>query len=160
MKKDLNRALNLFSALETLPDSMILDAEKALLEAEAGIAVPVKPQSGFKRFLNSGWGAAVISGIVAIGVLVFIVRAGREAPVYDPPAKPAGSTIEMSTEGADFTLSMEQGNYPEDTNRFTVIMTGKVKGESITAMGLAEADYFLEHFMPAFELDLDELGLA
>ena len=26
-------------------------------------------------------------------------------------------------------------------------------------MGLEEADYFMEHFMPAFELDLDELGV-
>lgn len=32
--------------------------------------------------------------------------------------------------------------------------------QSITAMGLAEADYFMEHFMPAFELDLDELGIG
>lgn len=31
---------------------------------------------------------------------------------------------------------------------------------SITAMGLPEADYFMEHFMPAFELDLDELGVG
>lgn len=31
---------------------------------------------------------------------------------------------------------------------------------SIAAMGLAEADYFMEHFMPAFELDLDELGIG
>ena len=31
--------------------------------------------------------------------------------------------------------------------------------ESIKEMGLEEADYFMEHFMPAFELDLDELGV-
>lgn len=31
---------------------------------------------------------------------------------------------------------------------------------SILAMGLSEADYFMEHFMPAFELDLDELGVG
>lgn len=133
MKKDLNRALNAFAAMEALPDSLVLDAEKALLEAEAGIAV-AKPRSGFKRFLNSGWGAAVISGIVAIGVLIFIVRAGREAPVYEPPVKHAGSTIEMSAEGADFTLSMEQGSYDEGANRITVVMTGKTKGESISML--------------------------
>jgi 5'-deoxynucleotidase len=28
----------------------------------------------------------------------------------------------------------------------------------IRAMGLAEAEYFLENFMPAFEKNLDELG--
>ena len=32
--------------------------------------------------------------------------------------------------------------------------------QSILDMGLPEADYFLEHFMPAFELDLDELGVG
>ena len=31
---------------------------------------------------------------------------------------------------------------------------------SIAAMELPEADYFMEYFMPAFELDLDELGVG
>ena len=31
---------------------------------------------------------------------------------------------------------------------------------AIEAMQLPEADYFMEHFMPAFELDLDELGVG
>ena len=31
---------------------------------------------------------------------------------------------------------------------------------SIVAMGLPEAEYFMEYFMPAFELDLDELGVG
>ena len=31
--------------------------------------------------------------------------------------------------------------------------------ESVLKMGLPEAEYFMEHFMPAFELDLDELGI-
>ena len=30
---------------------------------------------------------------------------------------------------------------------------------SVLAMDLPEAAYFMEHFMPAFELDLDELGI-
>ena len=32
--------------------------------------------------------------------------------------------------------------------------------QSILAMELPEANYFMEHFMPAFELDLDELGVG
>lgn len=32
--------------------------------------------------------------------------------------------------------------------------------EAVLAMGLPEATYFLEHFMPTFELDLDELGIG
>lgn len=31
--------------------------------------------------------------------------------------------------------------------------------ERIRSMGLPEAEYFLEHFIPAFELDLDGLGI-
>lgn len=31
---------------------------------------------------------------------------------------------------------------------------------AIAAMELKEADYFMEHFMPGFELDLDELGVG
>ncbi|MBO5512009.1 MAG: hypothetical protein J6B24_09770, partial [Clostridia bacterium] len=83
-------------------------------------------------FLNSGWGAAVISGLVALGVLIFIIRAGREPATYEPPVKPAGSTIEMAAEGADFTLSMEQEGYDVGANRITVVMTGKSKGETVS----------------------------
>ena len=32
--------------------------------------------------------------------------------------------------------------------------------ESIEKMGVPEADYFMKYFMPAFELDLDELGIG
>ena len=130
------RALNAFAAMGRIPDDYILSAEQMLQEAEAGIARPQKPMGGFRRFLNSGWGAAVISGIVALAVLAFIIHAGVNPPAtYEPPVKPAGSTIEMSTEGADFTISTEVANYPDGTNRITVVMTGKVKGKSITDMG-------------------------
>ena len=136
MKKNQERALNAFTAMESLPDSMLLEAENALIAAEGGVIAPVKkPKGGFARFMSSGWTAAAISCIVALGVLIFIVRAGREAPTYQPPVKPAGSTIEMSDHGVNFTISTEVENYPDGTNRITVVMTGKVKGESITTIG-------------------------
>ena len=34
MKKDQERALNAFAAMESLPDGMLLEAEKALIAAE------------------------------------------------------------------------------------------------------------------------------
>lgn len=136
MKKDQERALNAFAAMESLPDGMLLEAENALIAAEGGVIAPVKkPKSGFARFMSSGWTAAAISCIVALGVLIFIVRAGREAPTYQPPVKPAGSTIEMSDHGVNFTISTEVENYPDGTNRITVIMTGKVKGKPIATIG-------------------------
>ncbi|MBQ9151462.1 MAG: hypothetical protein IJX72_04365 [Clostridia bacterium] len=126
------RALNAFSAMSRVPDDFVLAAERMLYEAEAGIYRPEKPQGRFRRFLNSGWGAAVISGIVALAVLAFIIHAGVNAPgTYDPPTPPAGSTIEMSTEGVNYTLSTELENYPEGTERITAVMTGKTKGETV-----------------------------
>ena len=136
MKKNQERALNAFAAMESLPDSMLLEAENALIAAEGSVIAPVKkPKGGFARFMRSGWTAAAISCIVALGVLIFIVRAGREAPTYQPPVKPAGSTIEMSDRGVNFTISTEVENYPDGTNRITVIMTGKVKGKPIATIG-------------------------
>ena len=136
MKKNQERALNAFAAMESLPDGMLLEAENALIAAEGSVIAPVKkPKGGFARFMRSGWTAAAISFNVALGVLIFIVRAGREAPAYQPPVKPAGSTIEMSDHGVNFTISTAVENYPDGTNRITVVMTGKVKGKPIATIG-------------------------
>ena len=132
MKKNQERALNAFAALESLPDSMLLEAEQALIAAEGGVIAPVKkpkPKGGFARFMSSGWTAAVLSGIVALAVLILVLRAGKEPTVYPPPVQPAGSTIEMSDHGVNFTIATELENYPDGTDLIKVVMTGKVKGE-------------------------------
>ena len=126
------RALAAFAAMSRIPDDYVLAAEQMLIEAEVGISRPPKPMGGFRRFLNSGWGAAVISGIVALAVLIFIIQAGVNPPgVNPPPTPPAGSTIEMSNEGVNYILSTELENYPEGTERITAVMTGKTKGETV-----------------------------
>ena len=143
MKKDLNRALNAFAAMDTLPESMVMEAENALIAAEGGVIAPVKkPKSkgGFARFMSSGWTAAVLSGIVALAVLILVLRAGREPTAYPPPVQPAGSSITMSDHGADFTLSMELEDYPDGTNRLTVVMTARSPGKRISSRG----DWYLE----------------
>ena len=143
MKKDQERALNAFAAMESLPDSMLLEAEKALIAAEGGVIAPVKkPKSkgGFARFMSSGWTAAVLSGIVALAVLILVLRAGREPTAYPPPVQPAGRSITMSDHGADFTLSMEMEEYPDGTNRLTVVMTARSPGKRISSRG----DWYLE----------------
>ena len=160
MKKDLNRALNAFAAMDSLPEGMIAEAENALITAEGRLAPPVKrPTGGLARFLRSGWCAAVLSGIVAIGVLLFIVRAGREAPTYQPPVKPAGCTIEMADEGADFTLSMEQESYPDGTNRFTVIMTARSPGKRISMWGGWHLERLTEDGAEVVEISFTEDAL-
>ena len=143
MKKDQERALNAFAALESLPDGMLLEAEQALIAAEGGVIAPVKkpkPKGGFARFMSSGWTAAVLSGIVALAVLILVLRAGREPTAYPPPVQPAGSSITMSDHGADFTLSMELEDYPDGTNRLTVVMTARSPGKRISSRG----DWYLE----------------
>lgn len=130
------RTLNAFAAISRIPDDYILSAEQMLFEAEAGISRPQKPMGGFRRFLNSGWGAAVISGIVALAVLAFIIHAGVNPPAtYEPPVKPAGSTIEMSTEGVNYTIATELEHYPRGAVDITAVLTGKTKGESISTAG-------------------------
>ena len=136
MKKDQERALNAFAAMDALPESMVLEAEKALMAAEGGVIAPVKkPKGGFARFMSSGWTAAVLSGIVALAVLILVLRAGREPTAYPPPVQPAGSSITMSDHGADFTISMELEDYPDGTNRLTVVMTAKSPGKRISSRG-------------------------
>ena len=130
------RALNAFTAMDRLPDDYVFAAEQMLFEAEAGVYRPEKPMGGFRRFLNSGWGAAVISGIVALAVLAFIIHAGVNPPAtYEPPVKPAGSTIEMSDTGVNYSLIMDYEHYPEGTDCVLVAMVGKNEGESITTPG-------------------------
>lgn len=70
-------------------------------EADITDRIPAKKSEGkskdkdgeraFGRFMSSPVAAAVLSGIVAFGVLFFIVRAGQNAPVV-PPDPPAGSS--------------------------------------------------------------------
>ena len=127
-----NRALNVFDAMGTLPDEYILSAEEALYEAEAGRHRAARPAGPFRRFLNSGWGAAVISGIVALTVLILIIRAGQEPPVHGPNQPPLGSSITISEEGADFTIATEEDCYLPNTNRITVVMTGVTPGKAIS----------------------------
>ena len=126
------RALAAFAAMSRIPDDYVLAAEQMLIEAEAGISRPAKPMGGFRRFLNSGWGAAVISGLVALAVLIFIIQAGVNPPgVTPPPMPPAGSTIEMSNEGVNYILSTELENYPEGTDCIAAVITGKNPGETV-----------------------------
>lgn len=88
------RALAAFAAMSRIPDDYVLAAEQMLLEAEAGISRPQKPEGRFRRFLNSGWGAAVISGLVALAVLAFIIHAGvNPPPPTNRPSSPQGAPL-------------------------------------------------------------------
>lgn len=66
--------------LESMPDYLAIRAKKRFGE------------NAVLRFLSSGWGAACICALVAVGVMAFIIRAGQNP--WTPPA----TTVESSTE--------------------------------------------------------------
>ena len=143
----LDRALKLFSAMEKLPDEYIRSAEETLAEAEAGISRPAKPMGVLRRFVNSGWGAAVISGTVAAAVLLFVVQMGRDgggvstdqmpsAPIggalEESSSVSVGSSIEESAETVNYTLSTEYTVYGQGTMQITAIVAAKNPGEPVS----------------------------
>ncbi len=84
----------LLRALEVLPDSIILDALPPSWDPDATPAPRPKRASrlaGF--FLDNGWVAAVLSAVVAIGVIVAIVLAGRG----EGPVPPTGGTVDSES---------------------------------------------------------------
>lgn len=66
--------------LESMPDYLAIRAKKRFGE------------NAVLSFLSSGWGAACICALVAVGVMAFIIRAGQNP--WTPPA----TTVESSTE--------------------------------------------------------------
>ncbi len=79
--------------LDALPPSFVSGAPKRRLRGTGG------------RFMSSPVAAAVLSGVVAIGVLIAIVLAGRGGP--DLPPSPAGSTAG--------TVSSDESATPDET---------------------------------------------
>lgn len=134
-----NRALNAFSAMGSLPDDTVLAAETALYEAESALYRPERAKGPFRRFLSSGLGVALISGIAALTAVALIIRAGQ-GPGVTPPSPivpPVGSTIPVSDQQADFTISTDEKNYLPGTDRLTVVLTGRETGESISTVGVS-----------------------
>ena len=74
--------MTLFISLNDVRDS-IIEESLMLFDTPADI-LGSKEQNGFRRFLNSGWGVAMICVIVSLAVLIAIVQAGRNAPVTPP----------------------------------------------------------------------------
>ena len=74
--------MTLFISLNDVRDS-IIEESLMLFDTPADI-LGSKEQNGFRRFLNSGWGVAMICAIVSLAVLIAIVQAGRNAPITPP----------------------------------------------------------------------------
>ena len=91
MTAEKTRALRIYEKMGDIGDRYILDAE---IPAEV-LPVPAPRFGGLRRFLNSGWGAAAISLLVALCVLTAIIRAGQNTPpaVTDIPTDTESDTV-------------------------------------------------------------------
>ena len=108
------------------------------------------------RFMNSGVAAAVISGVVAVGVLVAIVLAGRNTPSLPPVTTDDPPPVTESTEE-------ESGSETEDVTEDTVIDTPEEaearKDELIAILDaldykwniLADSSYYFDQYAPVKE---------
>ncbi len=72
------KGMALFAGMSDVRDSLI-EESLMLFDTPAAELCP-KGQSAFSRFLNSGWGVAVICTVVSLSVLMGIIRAGQNPP--------------------------------------------------------------------------------
>lgn len=88
-------------ALGHVNAAYIAEAEIPALTAAAACPCRVRKERGTPRFWESGWFAAAVSGIVAIGVMAAIVLAGQgggRPPVgTDTPTKPVTEAAETES---------------------------------------------------------------
>ena len=80
-----DRELRLSSLLTDMSDDLI---EESLLPPAAPVAKPRRERGRFSDFMNSPLAAAVLSGIVALAVLVGIIAAGQRDPTATPGGQP------------------------------------------------------------------------
>ena len=105
--------------------------DRYILESDPVVGVfPVRQPrtSALSRFLNSGVFAALISGAVALGVLVIIIMAGREAPVT-PPVSTKDTAVTESTEDENESAAEPIIESTEDESETA---TESTEGESET----------------------------
>ena len=80
------------------------------------------------------------------------------APLLDPNSH--GSEEYRLVKAADKFSALIKCVEERKAGNTEFISAERSTRESILNMGIPEANYFMEHFMPAFELDLDELGIG
>lgn len=140
------RALRAFSAMGSLPDDYVIAAENALYEAEAGLYRPEKTKGPLRRFMSSGWGVALISGIAALTAVMCIIRAGQDPAgvTPPPPVNPSVGTSVPNGEAANFTIATEKRVYGTAVDRIVVEVTGTRLGETVTSPGGWHLERILE----------------
>ncbi|MBE6558530.1 MAG: hypothetical protein E7661_05925 [Ruminococcaceae bacterium] len=127
------KSLNIASTLTNINDLYIAEASE--MPYETAVTPPPKRQNGFVRFMNSGWGVAVICLLVSVSVTVGILAAGRaDGPAATLPG--AGET--HPTFAFDYTLEPLQATYrPGD--HFSIRTEVKNLGVPFTVKGSSQS---------------------
>ena len=146
------KGMTIYEGLTHIDDTFILGS----MPSAASPAAKAPRFGVLPRFLSSGVGAAVISGVVAVGVLVAIVLAGRNTPSLPPVTTDNPPPVTESTEE-------ESGHETEDVTEDTVIDTPEEaearKDELITILDaldykwniLADPSYYFDQYAPVKE---------
>ncbi len=85
--------LSRLELLGGVDDALLLDALPPSLAAGGPAVQRHRRAGGFDRFMSSGRVAAVLSTVVALGVLIAIVLAGQRDPYTTPPIATSGESV-------------------------------------------------------------------
>ncbi len=110
-------SIDQLALLSGIDEDLILDA---IPDAWVGGAAPMsarkKVARAYDRFMSSGWVAAILSVVVALGVLTGIVYFMRQGPMDQPPT---GGPVE--TDGASDDFSSETVSIPDSETAMPIV---------------------------------------
>ncbi len=151
------KGMIIYEGLTRIDDGFILGST---LPAAGAVAPKTRRESAFARFASSGWGVAVISCVVALGVLTAIILVGQREPTL-PPVSTGNSTettVETGTETATEPTT-ETEAVTEDTRIDTPEEAEARKDELIAILNgldfkwniLADPAYYFSQYDPVKE---------
>ena len=110
----MKRSTTILRGLNDIRASYILESE---LPDNGAVLLPqVPPRAAWKKITSSGWFAAAVSVVVALGVLTAIVLAGREGP--------GGITPPVGTQPTDTTAEQTEASTEAETEPAVVYTEG------------------------------------
>ena len=110
------KGITAFSLMSEIDLDIIEESMALVGESKAVVGGRVKEESALSRFLNSGWGVAMICAVVSLAVLIAMIQAGRNAPVKPPVVGTAESGGVTEPEGEPDTEQETKGGADtEDT---------------------------------------------
>lgn len=145
-----------FESITNMRDDLILEAAEKLSLSFPATHRRREKDGGLSRFLNSGWGVAMICALVSLSVLAAIIWAGNRPPTIKPPV----GTNEPESESAtphihEFGewVTTKEATCTQNGNRKRTCPCGEVEEET-----LLERKPHAETAMPDQEPTVTENG--